>query len=107
VRGRATTIRLPDGQSVKAHYEVGELGDSYASHNAQTFQENPNYELRNQRDYTNPLNQEKLITYSSADPQTGFDERELINNSPNATTGPWIEDEQGNVLSGNGHPPNS
>lgn len=95
-----TTIRVP-GEATKyeAVYEVRELDDVAASHSGLSFQPNPRYKLKNDRDYTQPENQGKVVEWSTPDK---FDPAYLLTNSPDATHGPPIVNSAGEALGGNG-----
>ena len=97
--GAQTRVRVPgSGQSYNARYEVKELADVQASHNGQTFTLNPRYALRNDRNYSAPENQRKILDWSG--PQ--FDPAYHVTNNPDAVNGPPVLDAAGNVLGGNG-----
>jgi hypothetical protein len=55
--------------------------------------------LRNDRDYTNVVNQRKVVDGAS---RAAFRPSELINTNPDATSGPIVTDAHGQVLGGNG-----
>lgn len=97
--GRDTTVLIP-GQADKfeAKYAVRELEDVYSSHNGLTFQANPEYQARNERNYSDPANQERVTVNSLPD---RFDPRYLVTDNPDVTNGPPVIDPQGNVLGGN------
>jgi ddrB-like ParB superfamily domain len=80
-------------------YELREAGDVQPSHNAQTFAPNPKFKLVNDRQYNNPVNQEK-VTVPSTDEK--FDPAYHITDNPDATNGPSIIDKDNQVLGGNG-----
>jgi hypothetical protein len=52
-----------------------------------TFEPEPEYPLENQRDYGNPVNQDKLVTGGS---RAGFDPPQLTSNGQLATEGPLV-----------------
>jgi len=94
-----TTVRVPGNpRQYPARYKVVELGDIQPSHNGQTFEANPKYALKNDRDYTRPENQRKILDWSGPD----FDPHYLITDNPDATNGPPVLDSSGNVMGGNG-----
>lgn len=94
-----TTVRVPGSdRSYSATYQVKELADVQASHNGQTFNLNPKYSLRNERDYSAQENQRKILDWSGP----GFDPVYHVTNNPDAVNGPPVMDEAGNVLGGNG-----
>jgi hypothetical protein len=99
VGGARTTIAVPgEARTYQARYEVRELDDVHASHSGETFAENPNYRLRNERDYLNPVNQGKVLEWSTPDK---FEARYHVTNNPDASNGPTIIDQDGNALGGN------
>jgi hypothetical protein len=99
VGGAQTTITVPgEARTYQARYEVRELDDVHASHSGVTFQENPNYRLRNERDYLNPVNQGKVLEWSTPDK---FESRYHVTDNPDASNGPTIVDQDGNALGGN------
>jgi len=86
IRGSGTRVTLPgSNRSYAAHYEVNESEATNASHSGVNFQPNPKYGLVNERDYTKPDNQSTVLNWSMPNQ---FQERELINDSPNSLTGP-------------------
>lgn len=97
--GTETTIRIPGEQTTyQARYSVRELDDVHPSHNPHSFQPNPQYQLRNDRNYGDPGNQERIII----DSQPGrFASEYLITDSPDAVNGAPVIDQNGNVLGGN------
>jgi hypothetical protein len=98
--GRATAISVPgaDRSGYKATYQVRELEDVQASHNAANFQPNEKYQLKNDRDYTRAENQSKILDWSSP---AKFDPAYLITDNPDAINGPPVIDRNGNALGGN------
>src|SRR5205085_1901934 len=98
-RGTQTRIRIPgEKQAYNAHYEVREADDVHASHNAFNFEPNPDYFYTNDRDYSNPVNQSRVIENSKPGV---FDEAYLLSDTPTATDGPTVIDADGNALGGN------
>ena len=99
IRGYDTRVTIPgSGRSYAAHYEVNELEATNASHSGINFQPNPNYGLVNERDYTKADNQSTVLNWSMPNQ---FQERELINDSPNSLTGPTTTYND-DALAGNG-----
>jgi hypothetical protein len=97
--GSATSVRIPGERTAyEGQYAVRELDDVHASHNAHTFEKNPNYQLRNDRDYSNPVNKERVVVNSKGDT---FDPAYVLADSPDATNGAPVIDADGNVLGGN------
>ena len=98
--GSQTSVTVPgSAKEYGARYEVRELDDIQASHSGQNFQPNPRYTLKNDRDYTQAVNQRKVV--ENATPAK-FDERYLVNNNPDAVNGPPILSGGGEALGGNG-----
>jgi len=100
VGGVQTSVTVPGSpKEYAARYEVRELADVRASHSGENFQPNPRYTLKNDRDYTKPVNQRKVV--ENATPAK-FDERYLVNTNPDAVNGPPILSQAGEALGGNG-----
>lgn len=98
--GDSTEILIPGQRDTyPAQYAVKELADIQPSHNGQTFEPNPNYGLKNDRNYDDPRNQRKIVDWSTKE---SFNPRNLLNTAPDASIGPPITDAEGNVLGGNG-----
>jgi ddrB-like ParB superfamily domain/phage-Barnase-EndoU-ColicinE5/D-RelE like nuclease1 len=99
--GDSQTILRVNGsdRTYPATYKVIELKDLKTSHNGFNFNPNPEYELANERDYTKPENQAKIV--NAATP-TRFDPRYMITDVPSATDGPPVVDTAGNAIGGNG-----
>lgn len=96
--GAQTSVLIPgENRELPAAYEVRELSDLRASHSGVTFQPNPRYALKNDRDYTNLDNQRKVLEGSQI-----FNPRFHITDNPDAVNGPPIIDAAGNVAGGNG-----
>lgn len=99
VGGAETTVRVPgEARTYKAKYAVREADDIVASHLGVTFQKNPRYAFINDRNYSDPVNQERVVINSSREM---FDPAYHITDNPDATNGPSIIDADGNVLGGN------
>jgi hypothetical protein len=99
IPGEDTDITVPgEDRSIRARYEVRELADLQPSHNGQTFLPNPKYPYRNERDYSKPENQGRVIQQSS---EEKFNPRFHITDNPDATNGPTLTDEDGNAFGGN------
>ena len=97
VPGSETVIRIPgETHTYNARYSVRELEDVQPSHNPHNFQPNPQYHYRNDRDYSNPSNQERIIVNSQR-----FDPAYMLMESPDAVNGAPVIDPSGNVLGGN------
>jgi hypothetical protein len=96
--GAATEIRVPGSdQSYPAAYQVRELDDVQPSHSGINFNANEKYALTNDRDYSNKLNQEKVVTNSAPG---RFDPSYHITDNPDATNGPIVIDSAGHALGG-------
>jgi hypothetical protein len=98
IAGEGTKIRVPGrDRAYAAVYSVRELSDTYPSHDPFSFERNADYHHLNDRDYTDPVAQTRVIVNSGAK----FDPDYLITDDPTATNGPSIIDPDGNVLGGN------
>jgi len=98
--GSATEIRVPgEDTRYRATYKVRELADVQPSHSGINFNPNENYKLVNDRNYSNAVNQDKVVTNSAAGK---FDPSYHITDNPDATNGPVVIDSQGHALGGNG-----
>jgi hypothetical protein len=97
--GRSAVVRVPGESTTYAgRYAVRDLGDVHASHNPHTFAKNPDYHFRNDRDYSDPTNKERVVVNSMRDV---FDPAYPLADSPDATHGAPVIDSRGNVLGGN------
>lgn len=97
--GAETRVRVPgETQSYRATYQVRELEDVQPSHSGETFQPNPKYQLTNDRDYSNRVNQGKIIENAG----DKFDPAFHITDNPDAVNGPIVIDSEGHALGGNG-----
>jgi ddrB-like ParB superfamily domain len=98
--GDSTEVLIPGQRDTyPATYAVKELADIQPSHLGQTFEPNPRYTLKNDRNYDDPRNQRKIVDWST---QERFQPRNMLNTAPDASSGPPIVDAEGNVLGGNG-----
>lgn len=100
--GKTTTVHIPGkGKSgaYPARYKVVELSDIQASHNGNTFEANPKYSLKNDRDYRQPENQGKVV--SGALPSE-FEPGLLITDNVSASDGPPVLDSRNEAVGGNG-----
>jgi len=94
-----TEVSIPGSpRRYQARYEVRELSDIQPSHNGQTFQPNPNYQLVNDRDYARSENQGKVLMGSGPE----FHPSYHLTDNPDPSNGPPLVDESGNVYGGNG-----
>ena len=100
-RSNSTNVSVPGepGPGYLAKYAVRELSDVQPSHSGQTFQPNPKYAIKNDRDYSNAANQGKVINWSS---RAAFNPKQVLSDIDDATGGPPVVDQAGNVLGGNG-----
>jgi len=99
-RGDKTEVLIPGERGTyPATYAVKKLADVQPSHLGETFQPNPDYTLKNDRNYDDPRNQRKIIDWSV---KAGFEPRNMLNTAPDASSGPPVIDAEGNVLGGNG-----
>jgi len=95
-----TSVLIPgENRQLPARYALRELSDIQTSHHGVTFQPNPKYGLKNDRDYSIQDNQAKVMT--GALPGQ-FEPRFHVTDNPDATNGPIVIDSQGNALGGNG-----
>ena len=95
--GAGTLVRIPgETGGFEARYSIRELDDVYPSHNPRTLAPNPDYQLRNDRDYSEPRNSERILKQVAE-----FDPAYLVADSPDATNGAPVIDRNGNVLGGN------
>ena len=98
--GSTTEVIIPgENRSIPATYRLRELDDVQSSHNGNTFQSNPNYGLTNDRDYTRPENQGKVV--EGALPNR-FKPALHVTDNPDASNGPILVDSSGNAIGGNG-----
>lgn len=77
-------------------YAVREAADVEASHNAHSFEPNPDYEHRNDRDYSEAGNAARVVEHAQ-----NFRPDFLLTDAPTAERGAPIVDRRGNALGGN------
>ena len=95
--GAATSVHVAGEQrSFEARYAVRESSDVVPSHNPFTFQENPDYQLRNDRNYTDHRNAGRILKQVAE-----FNHDYVLTESPTAGDGAPVIDKSGNVLGGN------
>lgn len=96
--GNETKIET-QSETIESKYAIVELDKIRTSNDPFTFKKNPNYPEKCQtRTYdTTKDEQAKVVSYSSH-----FKPSHLVNNSPDATTGPPIITKDGVTLGGNG-----
>jgi hypothetical protein len=98
--GTETRVLIPGTKKfLPANYEVRELADVQPSHSGQTFQPNPKYAYRNDRDYNNPNNRSKVLNGAMGGQ---FEPVYHITDNPDASNGPIVIDQDGNAIGGNG-----
>jgi hypothetical protein len=99
--GNPTAVEIPgESTSYPARYQVRELDEVFPSHNALNFEPNPDYFYKNDRNYSDPVNQERVVKWSQQGPE-GFKSSRLLTDNPTATNGPTVIDPEGNALGGN------
>ncbi len=85
-------------EPLESQYELVEADSIKASHDAMTFSPRPDYGAKQERNYQGDKNEQaKVIRGADA-----FNPAEVLNNAPNAITGPPIVDAGGNAWAGNG-----
>jgi hypothetical protein len=95
--GEGTTIRVPgEARTFDARYAVRELEDVVPSHHPVTLQPNPAYRYRNDRNYADPRNAERIIKQVAE-----FDPNYVVTESPDAVNGAPVVNRGGHVLGGN------
>lgn len=101
LRSNGTSVVIPGepGPGYQAAYKLRELADVQPSHSGQTFLANPKYGISNDRNYSNAVNQGKVVNWSS---RAMFNPKQVLSDIDDATGGPPVVDSAGNVLGGNG-----
>lgn len=95
--GNPTIIRIPgEDRTFEARYQLRELEDVVPSHNPFTLDKNPDYQHRNDRNYKDPINAERILKQTNE-----FDPAYVATESPDANNGGPVIDQNGNVLGGN------
>lgn len=95
--GQAVAVRIPsENRSFESRYAIRELEDVIPSHNPFNLQANPDYKFRNDRNYSDPRNAERILKQTSE-----FDPEYVVTESPDANNGAPVIDSAGNVLGGN------
>ena len=84
---------------IPAVYRIRDLSELKGSHNHETFQPNPGYPLKNERDYSKPTAAQRLIHQSE---EGNFNSRYHITDNPDALNGPPVTREDGVILGGSG-----
>jgi len=99
VAGKTVEVKVPGEETpYPARYVVREMEDVQASHNGLNFEPNPNYEIKNDRDYQSNEHLQAAVVERSGDK---FDPSFTVGDYPTAEHGPSIIDQRGNVLGGN------
>jgi hypothetical protein len=95
--GRDSTVLIP-GSDVEhpVRYALREFDEVAASHSGLTFSGNDRYKLKNERNYSDPANQERIIKNAQK-----FNPRYMITDNPDAVNGPPVIDSAGNTIGGN------
>jgi len=97
--GCSEPVTVPgEVKAYAATYAAWELADLVPSHCGLTFNRNPKYQFKNDRNYSDSSNQERIIVNSSPG---RFSAVYLINDNPDASNGPSIIVPEGLVLGGN------
>lgn len=92
-------VRIPgESRNFPITYRVRELDEIQPSHSGISFQPNPKYGLVNDRNYTRPENQGKIIEGSGG----RFAEDLHITDNSDPSNGPPVTDTRGNAIGGNG-----
>jgi|GEM_PF-1651222 len=94
-------LALVADTSLSGRRVARELDDINASHVGETFAPNRRYKLKNERDYSKPENQQRVIEQSS---EEKFEPRYHINNDPDMANGPPLlfdEDEGPDAVGAN------
>ncbi len=95
--GQTAFVRIPsENRSFESRYAVRELEDVVPSHNPFTLQANPDYHFRNDRNYADARNAERILKQTKE-----FDPEFVVTESPDANNGAPVIDSAGNVLGGN------
>lgn len=97
IYGRNTEVLIPgERKRYTATYSLREAEDVIPSHSGQSFEPRPEYQFKNDRNYSEPQNAERIIKQAAE-----FDPAFVVNDNPTAEQGPPIIDWNGNVLGGN------
>lgn len=96
--GKATVVNVPNepDNNYDAEYELREAEDVHPSHDPFTFEENPHYQIRNERQYKNQVNQQHVLEQDGK-----VNHNLMVTDNPTATNGPAVIDSNGNVYGGN------
>ena len=75
---RSNTLLVPgEDHEIPAEYAFTPLAKARASHDGLTFQPNDGYELKNERQYADPVNQQRIL-----DQERRFNSRFLVTEKP-------------------------
>lgn len=97
-RGAEVAVAVPgEQQAYPARYALREADDVQTSHNPFSFEPNPEYQHRNDRNYRDPANAARVVQNSGEN----FDPAFLVTESPTAEHGATVVDPSGNALGGN------
>lgn len=98
-RGEATAVLVPgETRRYQAHYAIMEADDVIASVDPESFQPNPDYPYVNDRDYSKPINQQRVRDQRSPGK---FDPAFLVTDDPSPENGPTMVERYGRALGGN------
>lgn len=96
--GREVLIHTAGGKIYRARYAMIDARDAIPSHNAFSFEPNPDFEYRNDRDYSAPANSARVAEGSA---EGNFQPELVTAESPTAEHGTPVADTRWNELSGN------
>lgn len=95
--GEITQVRVPgEKRAFRARYALRELDDVIPSHNPFTLLANEEYPFRNDRNYSDQRNAERIVKQTAE-----FDPEYVASESATAVDGAPIVDKEGAVLGGN------
>jgi hypothetical protein len=95
--GAEATVLIPGSEAEHpVRYALREFDEVAASHSGITFSPNDRYGLKNERNYNDPANQERILKNSQK-----FNPRYMITDNPDAVNGPPVVDSAGNTIGGN------
>jgi hypothetical protein len=97
LRGDDTILETP-AEEITGYYAIMELDDIIQSHDEVTFDWNKKYPKQCQeRDYRQPSEKDKVLSFAN-----NFKPNLLVNDNPEAMSGPSVINPDGVVLGGNG-----
>jgi hypothetical protein len=95
--GRHASVAVPgEATNYPMRYAVREAADVQPSHNPHSFEPNPDYEHRNDRDYSEAGNAARVVQYAQE-----FRPDFMLTDAPTAEQGAPLIDQRGNALGGN------